>query len=144
MCGAYHACVAAGLMASADMAHAAHPNYGDRHEPRHKPALGGGPVSSGATGEFHATIDDAANEIHYTESYSGLEGTVTQSHIHFGQRSVSGGICVALRDDDESVSQRVHADMSASGNDQRRDHLEVVGPGGQGSPPASSTSSSQR
>jgi aspartyl aminopeptidase len=41
---AYHACVASSLMASADMAHAAHPNYGDRHEPRHKPVLGGGPV----------------------------------------------------------------------------------------------------
>jgi len=41
---AYHACLASSLMASADMAHAAHPNYGDRHEPRHKPVLGGGPV----------------------------------------------------------------------------------------------------
>jgi aspartyl aminopeptidase len=41
---AYHACLASSLMASADMAHAAHPNYGDRHEPRHKPMLGGGPV----------------------------------------------------------------------------------------------------
>ena len=41
---AYHACIASSLMASADMAHGAHPNYGDRHEPRHKPALGGGPV----------------------------------------------------------------------------------------------------
>ena len=41
---AYHACIASSLMASADMAHGAHPNYADRHEPRHKPALGGGPV----------------------------------------------------------------------------------------------------
>ena len=41
---AYHAAVASSLMASADMAHGAHPNYADRHEPRHKPALGGGPV----------------------------------------------------------------------------------------------------
>jgi hypothetical protein len=55
-----------------------------------------GPVSSAASGAFEATIDDAAMEIHYTISYQGLEGTVTQSHIHFGQRSVSGGISAWL------------------------------------------------
>ena len=56
----------------------------------------GGPVSSVATGEFEATIDDAARTIDYTLSYSGLEGDVRQSHIHFGQRSVNGGISIWL------------------------------------------------
>jgi hypothetical protein len=56
----------------------------------------GGPVSSAAIGAFEAEIDDAAREIHFTLSYSGLEGDVRQAHIHFGQRSVNGGISIWL------------------------------------------------
>jgi len=53
-------------------------------------------VSTVATGQFRATI---ANEtsITYELTYSGLEGTVTQAHIHFGQKSVTGGISLWLR-----------------------------------------------
>jgi aspartyl aminopeptidase len=36
--------LASSLCLSADMAHAVHPNYESRHEPRHKPMLNGGPV----------------------------------------------------------------------------------------------------
>ncbi len=36
--------LARSLCLSADMAHAVHPNYEARHEPRHKPAINGGPV----------------------------------------------------------------------------------------------------
>ena len=42
--GGFHAALAASACLSADMAHATHPNYADRHEPDHHVALNGGPV----------------------------------------------------------------------------------------------------
>jgi hypothetical protein len=55
-------------------------------------------VSTGANGTFKAAISRASDEIRYTLRYSALEppNNVTQAHIHFGQRSVSGGITVWL------------------------------------------------
>ncbi|HEY1117293.1 MAG TPA: M18 family aminopeptidase [Acidimicrobiales bacterium] len=40
----FHAALAGSLCVSADMAHATHPNYAERHEPEHHVALNGGPV----------------------------------------------------------------------------------------------------
>lgn len=52
-------------------------------------------VSTVATGQFRATIVNDTT-IAYELTYAGLEGTVTQAHIHFGQKSVSGGISLWL------------------------------------------------
>ena len=40
----YHAAIARSLCLSTDMAHAVHPNYPERHEARHRPAINAGPV----------------------------------------------------------------------------------------------------
>jgi len=53
-------------------------------------------LSSAASGRFKASIDKASNAISYELSYSGLEGTVTMAHLHFGRRGLAGGIMVWL------------------------------------------------
>jgi hypothetical protein len=53
-------------------------------------------VSTTASGEFRATISDDGQSIEYSETYSGLQGTVTQSHIHVGQLSITGSVVIFL------------------------------------------------
>jgi len=53
-------------------------------------------LSTTGRGQFRAHIDEQAQEITYRLSYSSLEGSVLQAHIHFGARAQSGGISVFL------------------------------------------------
>jgi aspartyl aminopeptidase len=55
---AAHRAVARSVLVSADMAHAVHPTQSDRHEPAHRPRLGGGPVLKLNANQAYAT--DAA------------------------------------------------------------------------------------
>lgn len=52
------------------------------------------PILSNGTGSFHATVQ--GNKLTYTETFSDLTSPVTQSHIHFAQRGVNGGIFLFL------------------------------------------------
>ena len=53
-------------------------------------------ISTVATGTFEARIGEGDKTIAYKLTYSGLEGTVQQAHIHFGKRAVNGGVSVFL------------------------------------------------
>lgn len=53
-------------------------------------------VSTTGRGQFIAVIDDDGESIRYTVTFSGLQGQVTQSHIHVGQLSIAGSVVIFL------------------------------------------------
>src|SRR4029453_4868923 len=53
-------------------------------------------VSTTGSGAFTATIAPDGDVIRYPEKYSGLQGIVTQSHIHVGQLGVNGSVVIFL------------------------------------------------
>ncbi len=60
------------LLLSADMAHATHPNYVERHEPRHQIALGGGPVIKHNVNARYATDSIGAAEFRLACESAGV------------------------------------------------------------------------
>ena len=53
-------------------------------------------LSTLGRGTFTATINADGSEMTYELHYSGLTGTPTQAHLHFGQKGVNGGIMIFL------------------------------------------------
>lgn len=53
-------------------------------------------LSTTAHGRFRAVVDTQANTITFKLTYDALEGTVQQAHVHFGQKSVNGGVSFFL------------------------------------------------
>jgi hypothetical protein len=90
-------------------------------------------VSTVATGSFEARLSKDGTTLHYKESYSGLEGTVTQSHIHFGKRAITGGISIWLCQTATNPGPPGTPVCPQSGTVEGDiDMTDVVGPTGQG------------
>jgi len=82
----YLSMLARSQMLSADMAHAAHPNYADRSEPRLKPLLGRGPVLKTNVNQRYATSSASAAHVHQVARRAGiqLQDFVARSDIGCG------------------------------------------------------------
>ena len=53
-------------------------------------------VSTVGNAEFRAELSPYGDRVNWSLTYRDLEGTITQSHIHFAQKGVNGGIVVFL------------------------------------------------
>lgn len=53
-------------------------------------------VSTIGNASFRAELSPYGNQVNWELTYLNLEGNVLQSHIHFGQKGVNGGIMVFL------------------------------------------------
>ena len=90
-------------------------------------------ISTAANGRFEATLTPTADGFAYKLSYAALEGDVTQAHVHFGQRGVSGGISAWLCGNVATTPAGVQACPPAPATVTGTIKAEnVVGPAGQG------------
>ena len=89
-------------------------------------------VSTVATGSFDARLSKDGTSIAYTISYSGLEGNVLQSHVHFGKTAINGGISFFLCSNLGNGPAGTPACPQSGTVTGTVDAAGVVGPAGQG------------
>ena len=97
-------------------------------------------ISTTGIGTFDARIDDQAQTIDWTLTYATLDGpgAPLQAHVHFGQRSVNGGIsfflCSNLPLPPPGTQACPPAPATISGT---ATPASIIGPNGQGIEPGS-------
>jgi hypothetical protein len=97
--------------------------------------VGPGSISTVGHGRFQAKIDKGAQTITYRLTYV-LENPATQSHIHFAQRHVGGGVVAFLcgGGSKPACPEGVTSPATVTGTITPAD---VIGPAGQGIEPGS-------
>ncbi len=94
-------------------------------------------VSTAASGSFAARLSQDGDSLVYELSYSGLEGTVQQAHVHFGKPAINGGISFFLCSNlgnGPAGTQPCPQEGTITGE---IDAADVIGPAAQGIEPGS-------
>jgi hypothetical protein len=91
-------------------------------------------LSTVATGDFSAKVSDDGKSLHYKLTYSGLEGAVTQAHVHFGGPATAGGVSFFLCGTAASPGPAGTPACPTPGGTVEGDidAADVIGPAGQG------------
>ena len=92
-------------------------------------------LSTSGSGSIRLRINPDAGTIDYKVRYANLEGTVTQSHIHFGSPSQTGGVSVFLCSNVGAPPGVVTPACPTTNPGEVSGTLraaDVIGPGGQG------------
>jgi len=84
-------------------------------------------VSSVASGSIEARLSKDGTSLTYELTYSGLEGTVTASHVHFGKPAVNGGVSFFLCNGPTTPTCPQSGTVTGE-----VDAADVIGPAGQG------------
>jgi hypothetical protein len=90
-------------------------------------------ISTTGFGDFKAKVK--GDKIEYRLSYGGLEGDITQSHVHFGNKNASGGICFFLCQRGQANAPAGTPECPAGTTGMvsgEVDASDVIGPEGQG------------
>lgn len=89
-------------------------------------------VSTDGEGKFRARVVNGGREVRWELSYEDLSTAVQQAHIHFGQRSVNGGISVFLCSDLGNGPVGTQGCPDEGTIEGEFDADDVIGPAGQG------------
>jgi hypothetical protein len=94
-------------------------------------------LSTTGNGRFDAMISTDETQVVWQLSYGDLEGAVLQSHIHFGQRALTGGIAVFLCTNLGNGPAGTQACPQSGTIGGTFTAADVIGPTGQGIEPGS-------
>lgn len=92
---AFERAMARSFLISADMAHAVHPNYADKHEPAHRPLLGGGPVIKSNANQRYATDAESYSRFANWCARADVEPQVFVTRSDLGCGSTIGPLSAA-------------------------------------------------
>ncbi len=92
---AFARAIAGSLLVSADMAHAVHPNYPDKHDKQHRPVLGKGPVLKINVNQRYATDGPTAARFRAACARVGVEPQHFVARNDMGCGSTIGPIAAA-------------------------------------------------